>query len=1084
MNKKATEGFRVSSQQRRLWSLQNGYCTGPYVTQAAILIQGDLQTASLAYSLRSVIQRHEVLRSKLLCVGGMRTPVQVISDDAIPALEFCDVSDLGDESQDREIELLFRGSVRRGFDLANGPVLRVSLIALGGAKYVMLISMPAIWGDLATIHNLVKDIIACESSWRGEALSEPSIQYADFSQWEYELLTGDEANGGRDHWRSRMLSSSQPPVLPCQQERAPAQSFVADTLTVHIDRSLAARVDRLAAREGTPAGSGLSVCWQLLLHQLTGQADLVIGIRFDGRPYDQLRNATGLYARYLPIHTHAEGGTPVGDFFVQCGAEMQRARMWQEYFVSDDDGARISISFPFTFEMNCWPSFGRPGGPKYSLLRQFVCIEPSVLRLSCFATEDSMVAEFHYDRAALSRETVQVIANQYNTLLAALSQDSAISIGALQSLNGVHKHLLSLEFNDTSETTTQAPVPNLIQAQAGRTPERVAVVFEDEYLTYQELNRRANQLARYLGKLQAASDQPIAVCADPSLEVIIGLVAILKTGRAYVPLSPALPTVRITSMLRECGASIMLTMRGLSASVEARSTTIVCLDADWPRIANEYDAEPQNGLEPEDLAYVLFTSGTTGGPKAVAVEHRQLTNYISGIRDRLQLPEEGAYALVSPITADLGHTVLFPPLCRGGTVHVLPVARVTDAARMGEYFRRCSIDVLKIVPSHLDALLDCKNGDFALPRQRLVLGGEASSWEFARKVQEATPGCIIFNHYGPTETTVGAMAYRANHRSIHPGIHTVKLGRPLTNVRVYLLDQRLNQTGIGMCGELFIGGGGVARGYFRRPDLTAERFLPDPYSPEAGSRFYRTGDLALWAINGDVMFKGRCDHEVKIRGFRVEPGEVEAAVKAHASVRACAVVFHKDQTGRSEGQLVAYIVRSWESKDTKDTLDDIRNWLKNRLPDYMVPALFVPLQSLPLTANGKLDRRSLPAPSPGGKGSKPFLAPRTPVEELLAGIWSEILCVEEVAADDDFFQLGGDSLLAIRIASRIRKTFQIELLPRYLFESPTVAQLADRLVECEPKPGQVATIARLRKRIGSMSAAEKEATLHNAIEGR
>jgi amino acid adenylation domain-containing protein len=572
----------------------------------------------------------------------------------------------------------------------------------------------------------------------------------------------------------------------------------------------------------------------------------------------------------------------------------------------------------------------------------------------------------------------------------------------------------------------------LIENQARRTPDAPAVAFEGRRLTYAELERRAGALAGELGRLGAGPDVAVGLLVERSAELVVAMLAILKAGAAYLPMDSAFPSQRIAYMLADSGATLVVTQRSLMgrfAGTEARS--VLLDELDWEGPSNI----PQgNGAKPENLAYVVYTSGSTGRPKGVAIEHRNIVAYVLDVAERLRLEPGMTYATVSTIAADLGNTVIFPALATGGCLHVLSQERAESPALLCEYFSRERIDVLKIVPSHLAALQSGSRPERAMPARRLILGGEASRLDWIEKLRRLAPQCEIFNHYGPTETTVGVLTCRVGEELPRTRSGTLPLGRPLRGASVYLVDEHGRPVPRGEKGELWIGGRGVARGYLNRPELTAERFVPDRVGGEPGARVYRTGDLARELPDGAIEFCGRVDHQVKIRGYRVELGEIEAVLREHASVREAAVLARDDQSG--EKQL--YACYAGEA-----TAAALREHLKERLPGYMVPTAFLQMDRLPLNANGKLDRQALatlPLESP--QPLCPGAGARTETERTLCEIWSELLGVPAIGVDDDVFDLGAHSLMAMKALARIRDRFDVNLALRNLFEQSTVAGLA------------------------------------------
>jgi amino acid adenylation domain-containing protein len=592
---------------------------------------------------------------------------------------------------------------------------------------------------------------------------------------------------------------------------------------------------------------------------------------------------------------------------------------------------------------------------------------------------------------------------------------------------------------------TGAPgLHELIENQARRTPDAPALAFEGRRLTYAELERRALALAGELARRGAGPDVRVGLLVERSAEMVVAMLAILKAGAAYVPMDTSFPPERIAYMLSDSGATLVLTQRTLIEKFPSTETKMVLLDEfDWEGRSISLQG---NGAKPENLAYVIYTSGSTGRPKGVAIEHRNIVSYVLDVAERLRLEPGMTYATVSTVAADLGNTVIFPALATGGCLHVLSQERAESPAQLCEYFSRERIDVLKIVPSHLAALQSGSNPEQAMPARRLILGGEASRLDWIEKLRRLAPQCEIFNHYGPTETTVGVLTCRVGEELPRTQSGTLPLGRPLPGASVYLVDEQGRPVPPGEKGELWIGGRGVGRGYLNRPELTAERFVRNPFSTEAGARLYRTGDLARGLPEGAIEFCGRIDHQVKIRGYRVELGEIEGVLREHASVREAAVLARDEPSG--EKKLYACYAGG-------ATVAALREHLKQRLPSYMVPSAFLQMDRLPLNANGKLDRQALaalplesPQPERAGAGA------RTETEKTLLEIWSELLGVPALGVDDDVFDLGAHSLMAMKALAQIRERFDVNLALRNLFEQPTVAGLGgiiDGLALAAPK---------------------------------
>jgi amino acid adenylation domain-containing protein len=593
----------------------------------------------------------------------------------------------------------------------------------------------------------------------------------------------------------------------------------------------------------------------------------------------------------------------------------------------------------------------------------------------------------------------------------------------------------------------------LFEAQVERTPDAVAVIFENEHLTYQELNKKANQLAHYLRQLGVGPEVLVGLYMERSLDIVVGLLGILKAGGAYVPLDPSLPPERIAYMLADSQAPVLVTQQSLKAGLPEHKAYIISIDTDWSAITCESEENPISGVKGENLVYVIYTSGSTGRPKGVAVEHRQLLNYLNGILERLEIPAGCSFATLSTLATDLGNTAIFPALGTGGCLHVISQARIIDAHALVDYFEHHPIDCLKITPSHLAALQASSQTKPIMPLRRLIIGGEASKWEWVKKLQAFAPDCVILNHYGPTETTVGVLTFQVKKEQDELAYTMTPLGRPLANTQVYILDQYCNPVPGGVSGEIYIGGASVARGYLNQPELTAEKFIPDPFSAQPGARLYKTGDLARYLPDGNIEFLGRLDDQIKLRGFRIELREIEVVLSQHPAVQQAVVIAREDVPG--DKRLVSYVVLR---KDQLASVEDLKDQVAKQLPAYMVPSAFVLLEAFPLTPNGKVDRRALPAPELTRRTSEQRFVPATlPVQRQLVQIWQELLHVQPIGITDNFFELGGHSLLAAQMVARIEAVCGQRLPVSTLFAGPTIAHLAEVLQEGDASPIHAAT---------------------------
>jgi amino acid adenylation domain-containing protein/FkbM family methyltransferase len=892
----ASQGFRLSPQQKRVWSLQQE--SPAYQAQCAILLEGRLKTNALKTALRQVVSRHEILRTTFEYLPGIKTPLQCIGDS--DAIGWQEIDRTGAALDDIASEL------RNPFD-SPAEALSATLFRYGVEQHILLLRLSPLCVDEWTLSELVGEISRCYAE--GEQRVDELAQYLQFSEWQNTLLEDEGAKSGRAYWHDQDLSASNSLRLPWEEDAPAVETlFPPATLFVDIDAAVLAKLEADAANEQVSLSTYLLACWQTLLWRLTKQPRIIVGNIADGRTYEVLRGALGLFSKWLPISCQFEAEFPFPEVVRQVHKAVEDGNEWQEYFTADEnlEAEGSGLVFPFiVFSYEERPVRYVAAELSFSICQQYVCRERFHVRLSCIRRGAALKAEFHYDAARFSTMNIERLANQFRTLLSSVAENNRVTIDELEIVGAAERAQL-MEWNCTAVPYAHGEcVHELFERQAARTPAALALVYEEQQLSYGELNRRANQLAHYLIKLGVGPEVRVALCVERSVEMIVGLLGILKAGGAYVPLDPTHPGKRLSFMLADQAAVVLLTQQHLLAGLPPQPARVVCLDTQWAEIAQAGSENLQRNVQGENLAYVIYTSGSTGTPKGVAIEHRQLCNYIQAMLDVLELKSASSFATVSTLAADLGNTALYPALCSGGTLHVISAERAGDATLLGEYFSRHRIDVLKIVPSHLGALVWGAASAPVLPEQRLVLGGEATQWELVEKVKGLKPACRLLNHYGPTETTVGVLTYRwSEDQSERVAAAGLPLGRPLANTAVYLLDSRLRPVPIGVAGELYIGGAGVGRGYLNQSSLTAEKYLPDPFSQQLGARLYRTGDLGRYLADGSVEFLGRIDNQVKLRGYRIELAEIESALRTHEAVREAVV--REDESG--EKRLVGYVV--------------------------------------------------------------------------------------------------------------------------------------------------------------------------------
>lgn len=1046
MSNQTIEGFRLSPQQKRLWLLQKNSFTSK--SQCTVIITGQLNLEIFKATLQQAVKRHEILRTSFLKRAGIKLPIQVISENGNLLWKDFNLVNLSLKEQLAKIKAIIQSEKNIIFNFEQVPLLRLSLLNLSTNKYILFMSLPSICADSWSLKNLIQEICHTYFAYsnREELFDEP-IQYIQFSEWQNELLEED-AETGKAYWQQQNFGSFLKLMVPLENKFSGESKFAAGSYALRISSDLVTQIKASTAINNTTVANFLLACWQTLMWKVTGQSDISIITVFSGRKYEELHAALGLLAKWLPINCFFQDNFKFSEVLAQIGETLQNHETWQEYFIWEDntDITSGAAGSPIGFEFQEISHTYDAGEVTLIIDELDVCFEPYKIKLTCMQKQESLTAEFNYNPELISQEAVEYLAEQFHTLVNSAVNNSELAVSELEIISDRQRQQLLIEFNHTQTNYPQDKcIHHLFEAQVEKTPHNIAVVFEKQQLTYSELNARANQLAHYLQRLGVGPETLVGIYAARSHNIIVALLAILKAGAAYLPLDPALPVEGLNLRLQDAKVAVLLTQQSLVEQLPETDVQLVYLDTDWQVIAQADQTNPQTLVKPKNLVYAIFTSGSTGQPKAVAVEHRQLLNYLYAILEKLNLPAAASFATVSTFAADLGNTVIFPALCTGGCLHIISPERASDSQALADYFQQHPIDCLKIVPSHLASFMAFSPLSSILPRQCLILGGEASSWDLIKKIQAQAPQCQIFNHYGPTETTVGVLTYQVHHQSIRYNSHTVPLGKPLANTQVYVLNQQLQPVSIGVSGELYIGGAPIARGYLNRPELTAERFIQNPLQVE--SKLYKTGDLVRYLPDGNLEFLGRVDNQVKIRGFRIELGEIETLLVQYPGVKQSVASIWEEEPENQ--RLVAYIVTD---KKQPPSISDLRNFLKEKLPEYMLPSNFLILKALPLTINGKVDRLNLPAPNQTRPElEQTFVAPTTEIEQTIATIWQEMLHVEKVGINDNFFELGGHSLLIVQVHSKLRKSFSQDVSITDLFKYPTISLLSNYLNQQQSK---------------------------------
>ncbi|NTX06686.1 non-ribosomal peptide synthetase, partial [Myxococcus sp. CA040A] len=1046
----------LSFAQQRLWfldQLQPGQAH--YNIPWALKLLGTVNLTSLQRAFDALVQRHESLRTTFTMEGG--EPRQVIHATATPPFNAVDLTKLPPEQREAEVLRLSTEDALRPFDLAAGPLLRVTVLHVTPTEHVLLVCMHHIVSDGWSMGVLVRELTQLYEAFQRGApspLPELPVQYADYAVWQRGWLKG-EALSEQLGWWKRHLDGAAPALeLPTDKPRPAALSSHGGLASLRLSPALSDAVDAATRREKVTPFMLLLAAFQALLQRYSGQDDVVVGSPIAGRRHAQTEGMLGVFINTLALRARFTPELTFRGLLAQVRDTTLGAYEHQdlpfERLVEELQPARDLGRTPLFQAMFVLQNAPTPEVALSDLTLKSVDVEHSStkfeLNLHMVRATDGYRGGLVFSTDLFEPATAERLMHHFQHLLERALATPDAPLATLSLLTDDERKRLLLDAPPVEASVQPGhPFHRLFEQQAARTPEAPALRCEDQAWSYRQLDQRANQLAHHLRALGAGPDVPVALCLERGVEVVAALLAVHKAAAAYVPLEPSQPAARLRGLVEEVSAPIVITEARLAGAFDGLDVRCVRMDEDAALLANQpvHATGVEVGLE--HLAYVLFTSGSTGRPKGVAVPHGQLMSYVHAAIDRLRLTECSSFAMVSTFAADLGNTVLFPALVTGGLLHVLTQERARSPEGVAEYFQRHAVDCVKIVPSHLAALLTVPEPRRVLPRKRLVTGGESSSWALLEKVHALAPECEVFNHYGPTETTVGVLAGRVE---LPPGDKApaqVPLGRALGQTRLYVLDAGLRPVPVGMPGELYVGGPQVARGYFGRPELTAERFLADPFSTASEARMYRTGDRVRWLADGRMEFIGRMDFQVKVRGFRVEPGEIAAVLREHASLRDAVVVTRDD--GAGDKRLVAYIVASTPPAPDVATL---RTWLQQRLPEYMVPSAFVALPALPLTLNGKVDTRALPEPSVDASGTESALPPRTPLELRLVRIWEEVLGVRAVGVRANFFELGGHSLMAVRLMAEVSEAVGRPVPLAALFQAPTVEQLAVLLSDNAP----------------------------------
>ena len=1031
-----TENIPLSFAQQRLWFLDQMEPGNPlYNIAGAVRLKGSLDIAAFEQSFNEIVRRHEALRTTFQTIDGQA--VQEIAPTLQLALPILDWRQL--EEQETEVLRLAEDEAQQPFDLATGPLIRITLVRLADTEYVAILTMHHIVSDAWSLGVFVRELSTLYeafSTGQPSTLPELPIQYPDFAAWQRQWLQGEVLDFQLSYWRKQLGGNLPVLQLPTDRPRPRVQTFRGARYSFSLDSQLTKALQQLSQQEEVTLFMTLLAAFKTLLYRYTFQEDILVGSPIANRNRTETEQLIGFFINTLVLRTDFSGNPTFKELLKRIGQITWDAYEHQdlpfEKLVEELQPER-DLSYSPLFQVK----FMLQNAPQENLklpglTLSFIDLKNSTakldLSLDMSETASGLEGSFEYNTDLFDEATIARMADHFCSLLSGIVANPEQPIAQLPLLTAAEQQQILFKWNDTqTEYPENLCFHQLFEAQVEQTPNAVAVVFQDRQLTYEELNRRANQVAHYLQKLGVKPEFKVGLCVERSPEMIIGLLGILKAGGAYLPLDPTYPQERLEFMLSDSQVNILLTTHSLKSQLPQLPSKVICLDTD--DLTKESPTNLDSKVTVDNLAYLIYTSGSTGTPKGVLVTHEGLVNLTQDKIKTCQVKANNRILQFFSLSFDASIPEIVMALGSGAALYLGTQNDLLPGQGLLEFLRQHAITHVTLTPSALAVLPTTELPDL----QMVLVGGEAPTPEL---ISQWSKGRLFINAYGPTETTVNAsMVECENGQGLLPTV------RPSANKQLYILDPNLQPVPIGVPGELHIAGVGLARGYLNRPQKTAETFIPNPFSHEPRSRLYKTGDLACYLSDGRIRLLGRLDHQVKIRGFRIELGEIEALLTQYPGIRESVVIAREDQPG--DKRLVAYIVT-----DSVHYLkiSDLRHFIAEKLPKYAIPSAFVILDALPLNPNGKVDRFALPAPDiTRPELESVFVAPGTATERTLAEIFAGVLEIEQVGIYDNFFELGGHSLLATKLVAQLLKTFKVEVTVVDLFEASTVAALAERM---------------------------------------
>jgi amino acid adenylation domain-containing protein len=1015
---------------------------GAYIQQMTCDLKENLAPLSLLQAWQQVVQRHDILRTAFRW-EGVPEPIQEVHKAIVLSWWNEDWSHLPPEVRQQEFENFLVSDREKGFDVTKPPLMRLTHFKLADTHHRLVWTFHHALLDGRSQLAVLQEAFALYDA--RENAAQPELKtgrpYRDYINW----LQQQEWSKTREFWSEYLRGFKPLPLKSANEEFTSAGSGQFQSQDLELSEEFSTTLRLVAERHQITLNTMVQASWAVLLSRYYGSEDIAFGTTRACR-HETLTGSEsmiGLFINTLPLRVDVDPQRPLLDWLTELRQQqiafrpyeqtpLAKIQEWSEAPKGTPLFETVLVFENYRFNDQIQMSEGNWQGRHFDSLEQ----PHYPLTFAAYGGKQHLL-RLEYDGRRFDDASIERMLGHLTSLLEGMAEDLNRSVGQLSMLSPTERQQLLFEWNQTGKTyRSQVCLHELFSEQVKRTPKASAVVFENEQLNFAELDGRANQLAHYLRRRGVGPEVLVGVCMERSLGLVVALLAILKAGGAYVPLDPGYPAERLSFMLADAGAKILLTQRSLEVDLEGADLERIYLgkaDQDYlsePATPPEYDAHP------EHPAYVIYTSGSTGQPKGVVITHQAICNHMQWMQEEFPLTQDDCVLQKTPISFDASVWEFYAPLLVGARLVLARPDGHKDPRYLIQIIQRYEVTTLQLGPSSLRLLLDEPALTKCHSLQRVFCGGEPLTRDLVERFSTVLNADLI-NLYGPTEACIDATFWVFDRKR---PLRSVSLGRPISNMESYVLDQSMALAPVGVSGELYLGGAGLARGYLRRPDLTAERFVPAPFSLTAGARWYRTGDLARYLPDGNIAYEGRADRQVKLFGFRIELGEIESGLARHPAVRDCAVIVREDRPGRKN--LVAYVVTRTEQATT----NELRAFLSDMIPGYMLPTLFVHLEQLPLTANGKVDRNALPAP-PDHNPEAVLVAPRNTTEEIIAGIWCEVFGLEAVSVFEDFFELGGDSLRATQVVSRVSVVFQIDLPLGALFKQRTVAALADAIEE-------------------------------------